>query len=502
MQFFSYRKVIFLIFANLKIPRFLLVFFHEMSIILIKMKRREISMYHINFHNPIHIYFIGIGGISMSGLAEILLSEGFRVSGSDRAASPLTEKLKELGATIYYGQREENLTSDIDLVVYTSAIKADNPEMAATRKLSIPALSRAQLLGQMMHNYKTPIAISGTHGKTTTTSMVSQILLENGDDPTLSIGGIYKPIGGNIRVGSSEHFVTEACEYTNSFLSFYPKISIILNIEEDHLDFFKDIDDIRNSFHEFARLLPADGTLIINGDISHYEEITDGLSCRVITYGSSPDSDYYPKDITYDGSGCPSFHLMHKDGKEEVFSLRVPGEHNVYNAVAAIALADLLGIPGDVSARALLHYGGTDRRFEYKGKVNGFTIIDDYAHHPTEIKATLTAVQNYPHHTTWCVFQPHTYSRTKAFLTDFAKVLTLSDEIILADIYAAREKDDLGISSQTLQAEIEKLGHRCHYFASFEEIQNFILENCTKDDLLITMGAGDVVKIGENLLQR
>lgn len=459
-------------------------------------------MYHINFHNPIHIYFIGIGGISMSGLAEILLSEGFCISGSDRAPSPLTEKLKELGATIYYGQREENLTSDIDLVVYTSAIKADNPEMAATEKLSIPVLSRAQLLGQMMHNYKTPIAISGTHGKTTTTSMVSQILLENGDDPTLSIGGIYKPIGGNIRVGSSDCFVTEACEYTNSFLSFYPKINIILNIEEDHLDFFKDIDDIRNSFHEFARLLPADGTLIINGDISHYEEITDGLSCQVITYGSSADSDYYPKDITYDGSGCPSFHLMRKNGKEEVFSLRVPGEHNVYNAVAAIALADLLGIPGSISARALLHYEGTDRRFEYKGKVNGFTIIDDYAHHPTEIKATLTAVRNYPHRTTWCVFQPHTYSRTKAFLTDFAKALVLSDEIILADIYAAREKDDLGISSKTLQAEIEKLGHRCHYFPSFEEIQNFILENCTKDDLLITMGAGDVVKIGENLLQR
>lgn len=466
------------------------------------MKCREISMYHINFHNPIHIYFIGIGGISMSGLAEILLSEGFLISGSDRAPSPLTEKLKGLGATIYYGQREENLTSDIDLVVYTSAIKADNPEMAATKRLSIPALSRAQLLGQMMHNYKTPIAISGTHGKTTTTSMVSQILLENGDDPTLSIGGIYKPIGGNIRVGSSDCFVTEACEYTNSFLSFYPKIGIILNIEEDHLDFFKDIDDIRHSFHEFARLLPADGALIIDKDIDRYEEITDGLSCRVITYGSSPDSDYYPKDIAYDDSGCPSFHLMRKNGKEEVFSLRVPGEHNVYNAVAAIALADLLGIPGDISAKALLHYEGTDRRFEYKGKVNGFTIIDDYAHHPTEIKATLTAVRNYPHRTTWCVFQPHTYSRTKAFLADFAKALILSDEIILADIYAAREKDDLGISSKTLQAEIEKLGRRCYYFPSFEEIQNFILENCTKDDLLITMGAGDVVKIGENLLQR
>ena len=459
-------------------------------------------MYQINFNNPIHIYFIGIGGISMSGLAEILLSKSFRVSGSDRAPSDLTLKLEEQGVTVYYGQREENITSDIDLVVYTSAIKPDNPELIATNRLGIASLTRAQLLGQMMRNYETPIAVSGTHGKTTTTSMISQILLENDEDPTLSIGGIYKPIGGNIRVGSSDRFVTEACEYTNSFLSFYPKIGIILNIEEDHLDFFKDINDIRNSFHEFARLLPADGTLIINGDIERCDEITADLACKIITYGSSCDCDYYPSNITYDESGCPSFHLIHKDGKEEVFSLRVPGEHNVYNAIAAIALADLLGISGSVSAKALLHYGGTDRRFEYKGRVNGFTIIDDYAHHPTEIKATLLAAKNYPHRTTWCVFQPHTYTRTKAFLTDFAKALSLADEIILADIYAAREKDTLGISSQTLQTEIEKLGHRCYYFPTFEEIQNFLLTNCTKDDLLITMGAGDVVKIGENLMRR
>ncbi|MBD5486545.1 MAG: UDP-N-acetylmuramate--L-alanine ligase [Lachnospiraceae bacterium] len=459
-------------------------------------------MYQINFKDPIHIYFIGIGGISMSGLAEILLSEGFRISGSDRTPSPLTHRLEEQGAVIYYGQRAENLTPDIDVAVYTSAIKPDNPEMTAADSLHIPLLTRAQLLGQMMQNYKIPIAVSGTHGKTTTTSMISQILLENDDDPTLSIGGIYKPIGGNIRVGSSDLFVTEACEYTNSFLSFYPRISIILNIEEDHLDFFKDIDDIRRSFHKFARLLPADGTLIISGDIAHCEELTSDLTCRVITYGSSADYDYYPKDITYDASGCPSFHLMRRNGKEEVFSLKVPGEHNVYNAIAAIALADLLGISDEVTAKALLHYGGTDRRFEYKGKVNGFTIIDDYAHHPTEIRATLLAAKNYPHRTTWCVFQPHTYSRTKAFLKDFAAALSLSDEIVLADIYAAREKDTLGISSKTLQQEIEKSGHQCYYFPSFEEIENFLLKKCTKDDLLITMGAGDVVKIGENLLRK
>ena len=459
-------------------------------------------MYQINFSNPIHIYFIGIGGISMSGLAEILLSEGFRISGSDRTPSPLTRGLEEKGAQIFYGQREENITSDIDLIVYTSAIRPDNPEMTAAARLGIALLTRAQLLGQMMKNYNMPIAVSGTHGKTTTTSMISQILLENGDDPTLSIGGIYKPIGGNIRVGGKDRFVTEACEYTNSFLSFYPRIGLILNIEEDHLDFFRDIDDIRSSFHRFARLIPADGALIINGAIERVEELTSDLACRVITFGPTADFDYYPADIVFDKAGCPSFHLMRQGGKEEAISLRVPGEHNVYNAIAAAALADLLDITDDVTTAALSHFGGTDRRFEYKGQINGITVIDDYAHHPTEIRATLLAARNYPHRRIWCVFQPHTYSRTKAFLHEFAEALSLADEVVLAEIYAARETDTLGISSQTLQAEIEKLGHPCRCFSSFAEIENFLLTNCTKDDLLITMGAGDVVKIGENLLRR
>lgn len=459
-------------------------------------------MYQIDFNHPIHIYFIGIGGISMSGLAEILRTAHFQVSGSDRAPSTLTQKLEEEGIRVFYGQNEANITPEIDLIVYTSAIKPDNPELLAAKALHIPTLTRAQLLGQMMRNYKTPIAVSGTHGKTTTTSMISEILLEGDCNPTLSIGGIYRSIGGNIRVGGSELFVTEACEYTNSFLSFFPKIGIILNIEEDHLDFFKDLADIRHSFHEFAKLLPADGTLIINRDIERFEEITDALACKVITYGSTPDADYYPADISYDDLGHPSFHLMRRGRKEEVFSLGVPGLHNVYNAIAAIALADLLGIGEEITRKALLSFRGTDRRFEYKGRVQDITIIDDYAHHPTEITATLRAAAKYPHQKLWCVFQPHTYTRTKAFLEEFAKALTLADEIVLADIYAAREKDTLGISSQTLQAEIEKLGHPCYYLRSFEEIEEFLLKNCTKGDLLITMGAGDVVKIGENLLQR
>lgn len=457
-------------------------------------------MYQIDFNHPSHIYFVGIGGISMSGLAEVLREAGFRVSGSDREKSALTEVLEAKGITVFYGQRESNITSDIDCAIFTSAIHPDNPEYIAVQRMGIPSLTRAELLGEMMRNYQTPIAISGTHGKTTTTSMVSEILLGADLDPTLSIGGILKSISGNIRVGHSGYFVTEACEYTNSFLSFFPRIGIILNIEEDHLDFFKDIEDIRRSFRRFAELLPVDGTLIVGGGIDRLSEITEGLSCRVITFGMDSKNDYYPEKISYGDTGCPTFTLHTPDGRSNQISLSVPGEHNICNALAALALADLLHIDLSVSAAALEAFHGTDRRFEYKGSIGGVTIIDDYAHHPTEITATLKAAAKYPHKTLWCVFQPHTYSRTKAFMEDFAKALSLADKVVLADIYAARETDTLGISSRTLMEEVQKLGSECFYFPSFDEIENFLLQNCINGDLLITMGAGDVYKIGENLL--
>ena len=457
-------------------------------------------MYQVNFDNPVHIYFIGIGGISMSGLAEILLNENFKVSGSDMKESELTNLLSERGATIFYGQRYENITDDIDVIVYTSAIKEDNPEWQAMKEKNIPSLSRAELLGQLMKNYELPVAISGTHGKTTTTSMISEILLKADTDPTLSIGGIYKSIGGNIRVGQGKYFVTEACEYTNSFLSFYPKTAIILNVEEDHLDFFKDINDIRNSFHKFAKLLPADGTLIINSDIDNYEALCKDLACNIVTYGFKETDAFFATDIVYNESGYPTFTVITKDGNHFEYTLSVPGLHNISNALSAIAFATLEGIDCHIIRDALKSFGGTARRFDYKGSIGGLTIIDDYAHHPTEIRATLTAAANYPHNHLWCVFQPHTYTRTKAFLKDFAEALSLAENIILADIYAAREKDTLGISSKTLQAEIEKLGKKCYYFPSFNEIENFLLEKCINGDLLITMGAGDVVKIGENLI--
>jgi UDP-N-acetylmuramate--alanine ligase len=443
---------------------------------------------------------MGIGGISMSGLAEILMEEGFTVSGSDSKKSPLTLHLASKGAKINYPQMASNITDGIDLVVYTAAISKDNPEYVAAVSKSVPMITRAELLGQIMKNYNTPIAISGTHGKTTTTSMISEILLAADADPTLSIGGILKSIGGNIRIGKSDYFVTEACEYTNSFLSFFPKISIILNIEEDHLDFFKDINDIRNSFRKFADILPNDGFLIINKGIDNLDEFTKGLNCNIVTFGKDNSADYSYTDVTFDEFGRGSYTLLKKGVKSGTVKLGVVGEHNILNSLSVIALMDILKIDSATVLKALEAFHGTDRRFELKGTVGGITILDDYAHHPTEIKATLKAAANYPHKTLWCVFQPHTYTRTNAFLKDFAKALTLADKVVLADIYAAREKNTIGISSKNLQAEIEKLGTECYYFPSFDEIEKFLLENCINGDLLITMGAGDVVKIGENLL--
>ena len=457
--------------------------------------------YQVDFSRPIHVYFIGIGGISMSGLAEILLSEGFTVSGSDWSRTPLTERLESQGAAVHYGrpQKAENIEDDVELVVYTAAVHPDNPEYQETLRRQLPHLTRAQLLGQMMKNYRLPVAVSGTHGKTTTTSMIAEILIAADTDPTISVGGVLKDIGGNIRVGASELFVTEACEYTNSFLSFFPKVGIILNIEEDHLDFFKDLDEIRASFRRFAQLIPKDGLLIINGAIPRLSEITDGLSCRVATFGSSPENDYFFTDIAHDDTARASF-VLHFHGKELPVRLGVPGEHNIANAAAALALADHLDLDMERAAESLHGFTGTDRRFEYKGELHGVTVIDDYAHHPTEIEATLKAAANYPHRTLWCVFQPHTYSRTKAFFHDFARALSHADHVILADIYAARETDTLGVSSALLCQEIRDLGTDCRYFPSFEEIEKFILENCIPGDLLITMGAGNVVNIGEDLL--
>jgi UDP-N-acetylmuramate--alanine ligase len=457
-------------------------------------------MYQIDFGKPQSIHFIGIGGISMSGLAEILMKEGFTVSGSDAHETSLTDQLEADGARIYYGQRAENIRDGLDAVVYTAAVHPDNPEYQEVMRRGIPMLSRAELLGQMMKNYRHALAVAGTHGKTTTTSMITEILLAADLDPTISVGGILHSIGGNIRVGGQELFVTEACEYTNSFLSFFPTMEVILNVEEDHMDFFKDLADIRRSFRLFAEKLGPEGLLVISSDIPDYEELCRDLPCRVVTVGRSGGSDYSAADIVWDRWGRPAFTLMKKGQPAGRLRLGVPGEHNISNALAAVAAAEALEVPVKAVEEGLAGFTGTERRFEKKGEIGGVTVIDDYAHHPREIAATLKTAAACPHKQVWCVFQPHTYSRTRAFLEEFAKALCLADQVILADIYPARETDTLGVSSRDIAERIREMGGNVHYFPSFDEIETFILENCSTGDLLITMGAGDIVKVGERLL--
>ena len=458
--------------------------------------------YRIDFEHPNHIYFMGIGGISMSGLAEILLKEGFRISGSDAKESSFTDRLSALGATVVYGQRSENITDDIDCVVYTAAIHPDNPEYRTAMEKQIPMLTRAELLGQMMRRYRRSIAVSGTHGKTTTTSMLSHILVKAGTDPTISVGGVLPLIGGNIRVGGNDTFLLEACEYTNSFLSFSPTMEIILNVEADHLDFFKDIDDIRSSFHRFVERLPEDGTVIIDSRIRAYRELVRDFPGRVVTVGTEG-ADIYAEELLYDEYGCPSFVPVAFGEALSRVQLAVPGEHNIFNALAAIAAGLELGLPAARIREGLQDFRGTVRRFEKKGELNGATIIDDYAHHPQEIEATLRAAEHYPHRELWCVFQPHTYSRTRALLPEFGRALELSDHVLLADIYAARETDTLGVSAADVERAINAdTPGKALYLSSFEEIERYRMEKLSPGDLCITMGAGDIYRVGEELLQK
>ena len=467
---------------------------------------REISfltgghMYDIHFDRPIWVHFIGIGGISMSGLAEILHDRGFTVSGSDMKASPLTEHLQSLGIQVSVPQSPENVKSGIELCIYTAAIAESNPEFQEVKRQGIPTMSRAELLGRIMKNYKEAINVSGTHGKTTTTSMIGEILLEAQMDPTITVGGMMKDIGGNLRVGKSDVFLAEACEYTNSFLSFFPTIEVVLNVEADHLDFFKDINEIRQSFRKFIEKLPENGILVFNKDIPHSEYFLENLPGRkIITFGHS-NADYTANFISYDHFAHPTYTLFERGEDRGQVTLGVTGEHNIYNSLSAIAVARAIGIPLETIKDALASFGGTDRRFQRKGTLNGFTIIDDYAHHPQEIAATIATAKKYVHKRLWVVFQPHTYSRTLALMDDFAGALSQADEIILADIYAAREKNTVGVSSDDLRKLMLSQNTNVYYIPDFPSIEKFILSHVKEGDLLITMGAGDIVNVGDHLL--
>ena len=461
-------------------------------------------------NNSIAVHFIGIGGISMSGIAELFLDKGFRVSGSDLHESAVTKRLESLGIKVYYSQVSENITPDIGLVVYTAAIHEDNPEFMRVKELGIPMLDRADCLGQIMSHYKNAVAVAGTHGKTTTTSMLSYVYLAADLDPTISVGGILSGIHGNMRLGKSENFIMEACEYANSFLSFTPTTAIVLNVEAEHLDFFGTLENERHSFTKFIDLLPENGLLVVNNEIADLNALIQNKNIRVVQYGLRPVDgkapDYTAANISYNELGFAHYELIVRGENKGLIELSVTGEHNVLNSLAVIA-ASLEpstiykdGIALDRVKEGLKNYTGTERRFQYKGERDGYTIVDDYAHHPTEIRATLEAAKRVKHNRLIVAFQPHLYSRTKTFLHEFADVLSMADIVVFAEIYAAREENPGDISSDNIREIMSKNGHEAYFFKTFDEVENFLIHTCKPGDLLITMGAGDIVKVGENML--
>ncbi len=457
----------------------------------------------VNLDNKKNIHCIGIGGIGLSAIADILLARGYNVSGSDMNESETITRLIKDGAKISIGHKRENAVG-ADLIVYSSAVGDDNPELLYGKENNIPLLTRAEMLGILMKESKNSIAVAGTHGKTTTTSMISLILKNADVDPTLLVGGNLHELGGNVRVGDSEYFVTEACEYMDSFLSLQPKIEIVLNIDSDHLDYFKDIDHIVASFEKFTRLVPEDGMIIAYSANPFVNQAVKGLS-NVITFGLEASCDYSAMNLKFDTGGLPSYELYKCGKKTEEIKLSIPGEHNILNSLAAIACADMMDIDMDVIKKTLEGFKGTERRFDIMGvTAKGAKVIDDYAHHPTEIKATLAAAKNVPHKKMWVLFQPHTYTRAVALFDEFAQSFGEADGIVMVEIYAAREKNIHKISSSALVPAIKENepGKEVYYFPTFEEIVDFINEKTGKDDLIITMGAGDVYKIGEMLLEK
>ncbi len=453
-------------------------------------------MSNITIKNGMKIHLIGIGGISMSGIAQMLIQDGCIISGSDRSASPLTEKLTELGATVYIGHSADNI-KDCDLVVYSAAIGVDNPERVRAGELGIKEIDRAEMLGIIMKGYDCPIAISGTHGKTTTTGMLSHVFVECGKNPTITVGGELDIIHGNVHIGDKNFFIAEACEYHQSFLRFFPKVSIITNIEADHLDYFKDLDHIIETFRGLALLTPEDGAIIVNGEDENIKKAIDGIDRKVITFGEKGDFDYTISDLRHNGYNHYTFTVCRKGTPVGEIRLAVPGIHNVYDALASFAAADYLGIAPEDICDSLHHFSGTHRRFETRGIMGGIVVVDDYSHHPTEIKATLSTVRDMKYNNVWCVFQPHTYTRTKTLFDDFVKVLTESGvNIVITDIYAAREKDTGIVSAQQLANAIPN----AVYKKTFSDAADFIKAQAKRGDIVITMGAGDVYKIGDILL--
>ena len=450
-------------------------------------------------HKPRHIHFVGIDGISMSALAAIMLKRGWKVSGSDLKQSSLTKKLVKEGATFYLGHSEDNVKG-ANLIVYTAAVKPDNPELSKAREIGIEVLSRAEFLGSLMGEAKYGIAISGSHGKTTTTALTGVIIENAGLNPTVLVGGELDALGGNVKVGGSEYFVAEACEYVETFLALRPYIGVVLNIDADHLDYFGDLEHVIAAFRRFAKLIPAEGYLIACNDDANVREILHDLDCHVITYGLTQGADWWATNIEMRPEGGSLFDVYHQGELLVRAHLNLNGRHNISNTLSSLAVGTAIGIPFATMCSTLETFVGTHRRFEYKGFYNGATIVDDYAHHPTEIRATLAAAQEIAQRRLVVAFQPHTYTRTKSLLGDFAEAFTDADEVIITDIYAAREKDTYGISSLDLVNKMKDRHPNAKHIGRLEDAAAYLSDKLRPGDLLITMGAGDIHRVGESLL--
>ncbi|MCL6638312.1 MAG: UDP-N-acetylmuramate--L-alanine ligase [Firmicutes bacterium] len=437
----------------------------------------------------------------MSGLARILAARGHRVSGCDQKPSPIVEALRADGLQVAIGHDPRHLEG-VDLVVYTAAIRPDQPELVAARARNLPVMERAVLLGEVASSYPVCVAVAGTHGKTTTTGMIGLVLTEAGLDPTISLGGELAQIGGNVRLGGDRIFLTEACEYVESFLRLTPTVAVILNIEPDHPDFFRDLAHLKGAFARVAGLVPEDGRIVARTELANVAEAVAGARAPVLSFGEGPGADFTARDVRFDGRGLPSFVPVVRGRPMARMALAVPGFHNVINALAALAAADALGVAPEEAAAALGKYGGTKRRFERKGSYAGAEIVDDYAHHPTEVRATLAAARNCPYKRIWCVFQPHTYTRTASLLEEFARALCLADRVIVTDIYAAREVDDGRVHARDLVRRLEELGGEALYLPSFDAVAAHLAANARPGDLILTMGAGDIWLAGTELVRR
>jgi UDP-N-acetylmuramate--alanine ligase len=453
-----------------------------------------------NLEKGLRIHFIGIGGVSMSGLAYIANSMGYSISGSDSNDNDMVEKLKKDGFNVFIGHKAENVDG-ANLVVYTAAIKEDNPELVEAKKKNIPVMERSEFLGELTKHYSETIGICGTHGKTTTTSMASLCFLEAGKDPSVQVGANFDAIGGNYRVGNSPYFIIESCEYVESFLKFFPKSIIMLNIEEDHLDYFRDINHIKSAFEKFATKVPSDGVIVYNADNQNCIDVMNKVDKNKISFAINNNmADWVATDIKLNDTGFYSY--VATNGKESLsISLNVVGYHNVMNSLSVVVLAKHYGIDNDTIISAIANFRGASRRFEYKGTLNGARVFDDYAHHPTEIKATISSALTLPHNKIWVVFQPHTYSRTKSLWDEFSTCFSDVDNLLLLDIYAAREQFDGETTSEGLAQSINENTGNCLYIDSFDSCVQYLKENAQNDDIVITVGAGDVTKIS-NLITK